>query len=52
MNLKVLITLFQKMLWFIGAWANVYEILEIKISKRLHRNLETFLQLQTLISPK
>ena len=52
MNLKVLITLFQKMLWFIGAWANVYEILAIKISKRLYRNLETFLQLQTLMSPK
>ena len=27
MYLKVLITLFQKMLWFIGVWATVHEIL-------------------------
>ena len=30
MHLKVL-TLFQKMLWFIGVWATVQEILAIKI---------------------
>ena len=34
-HLKVLITLFQKMLWFIGVWATVHEILVIKISKKM-----------------
>ena len=33
MHLKVLITLFQKMVWFIGVRATVHEILAIKISK-------------------
>ena len=33
MHMKVLITLFQKMIWFIGVWATVHEILAIKISK-------------------
>ena len=32
-HLKVLITLFQKMVWFIGVRATVHEILAIKISK-------------------
>ena len=31
MHLKVLITLFQKTLWFIGVWVTVQEILAIKI---------------------
>ena len=35
MHLKVLITLFKKMLWFIGIWATVHEILAIKISKKM-----------------
>ena len=35
MHLKVLITLFQKMLWFIGVWATVHEILAIEISKKM-----------------
>ena len=32
MQLKVLITVFQKMKWFIDVWATVHEI---KISKKL-----------------
>ena len=35
MHLKVLITLFQKMLWFIGVWTAVHEILAIKILKKI-----------------
>ena len=35
MHLKVLITLFQKILWFIGIWATVHEILAITISKKM-----------------
>ena len=35
MHLKVLITLFQEMLWLIGVWATVHEILAIKISKKM-----------------
>ena len=35
MYLKVLITFFQKRLWFIGVWATAHEILVIKISKKL-----------------
>ena len=31
MYLKVLITIFQKMLWYIGVWATIHEILAIKI---------------------
>ena len=34
-HLKVLITLFQKKVWFIGVWATVHEILAIKISKKM-----------------
>ena len=41
--LKVLITLFQKMLWFIGVWATVHEILAIKISKKM-LNQQKFLK--------
>ena len=35
MHLKVLITLFQKMVWFIGVGVTVYEILVIKISTKM-----------------
>ena len=35
LHLKVLITHFQKMIWFIGVWAIVYEILAIKVSKKM-----------------
>ena len=35
MRLKVLITLFQKMIWFIGFSAIFHEILAIKISKKM-----------------
>ena len=53
MHLKVLTTLLEKIVWFIGVWATIQEILAIKILKML--NLQKFneiLQLQTLISPK
>ena len=33
MHLKVLITFFQKMIWSIGVWATVHEVLPIEISK-------------------
>ena len=32
MHLKVLITFFQKMIWSIGVWTIVYDILAIKLS--------------------
>ena len=35
MYLEILITLFQKMIWFIGVWATVQELLAIKISKKM-----------------
>ena len=34
MRLKVFITLFQKMVWFIGVQATVHEILAIKITQQ------------------
>ena len=34
-HLKVVTTLFQKMIWFIAVWATLYEILAIKISKNM-----------------
>ena len=34
MDLEVLITVFQKMIWFIGVWPTVHEILAIRISKK------------------
>ena len=34
MDLKVLITVFQKMIWLIGVGATVYEIFAIEISKK------------------
>ena len=52
MHLKVLTILFQKLLWFIGIWANVHEILTIKISKKVlpHEKFNKILWLQTLTS--
>ena len=53
MHLKVLTTFLEKIVWFIGVWATIQEILAIKILEML--NLQKFneiLQLQTLISPK
>ena len=54
MHLIVLITLFQKMLWFIGVRATIHEILAIKISRQMltHQKFNKILQLQTLIFPK
>ena len=35
MLVKVLISFFEEMIWFIGDWATVHEILAIKISKKM-----------------
>ena len=43
MHLKVLIMLFQKMLWFLGVWAIAHEILAIKTSKKM-LNQQKFLK--------
>ena len=53
-DLKVLITLFQKMIWFIGVWATVYDMLAIKISKLMltQQKFSNVLRIQTLIPPK
>ena len=47
-HLKVLTTLSQKIIWFIGVWATLYEILAIKISKIcwLIRNLTKLFDLE------
>ena len=52
--LKILITLFQKIIWFKGFWATAHEILAIKISKKMltQQIFNKILRLQTLISPK
>ena len=54
MYLKVLITLFGKMVWFIGVWATFYEILAIKVSKEMltQHKFKKILRLQTLMSLK
>ena len=54
MHLKVLITLFQKMIWLIGVWATISEILAIKISKKMLtvQEFNKIPRLQHLISPK
>ena len=54
MHLKVIITLFQKILWFIVVSATVDEILAIKIPKKMltQLKLNKIPQLQTLTSPK
>ena len=55
MHVKVLITLFQKMKWFIGAWATVHEILAITIWKKMltRQKFDKSFWLQTpLIYPK
>ena len=35
MDLKVFVTVVQKVTWLIGVWATVHEILAIKISKKI-----------------
>ena len=52
MDLRVLITVFQKMIWFIGVWATVHEILAIKISKTMltQQKFNKIFWFQTLIS--
>ena len=54
MHLKVYITLFQKMTWFIGAWATVHVMLAIKLSKKMltQQKPNKVFRLQALISPK
>ena len=53
MDLKLLITVFQKIIWFIGVCATVHEILAIKISqKMLAQKFNKILRFQTPISPK
>ena len=51
-DLKVLITLFQKMIWFIEVWATVYDILAIRISKMMltQQKFNNVLQIQTQTS--
>ena len=53
-HLKVLITLYQKMIWFIGVGAIAYEILATKISKKIliQQKFNKIYRLQTLISPE
>ena len=53
-HLKVLTTLFQKMIWFIGVWATFYEILAIKISKNMltQQKFNKIISFRTLTSPK
>ena len=51
---KVLTTFSQKMIWFIGVWATLYEILATKISKNMltQQKFNKIVWLRTLISPK
>ena len=53
-HLKVLTTLFQKMIWFIGVWATFYEILAIKISKNMltQQKFNKIIWFLILTSPK
>ena len=52
--LKVLITFFLKMIWFIGFWATVHEILAVIIPKKIltQQKFNEILPFQILISPK
>ena len=53
MYLKFFIKLFQKMVWLIGVWATVHEILAIKISKKMMtQKFNRILRLQTRKSLK
>ena len=47
-------TLSENGLWSKGVWASVYEILAIKISKKMviQQKFDKIIRLQTLISPK
>ena len=53
-HLKVLTTLFQKMIWFIGVWATLCEILVTKILKNMltQQKFNKISWFQTLISSK
>ena len=52
MLVKVLISFFEEMIWFIGDWATVHEI-AIKISKKmLTQQKFNKIRLQTVISSK
>ena len=52
MNLKVLITFFQKIIWFIGVWAAIHQISAIKLSKAMltQHEFNKVLRFQILIS--
>ena len=54
MHLKVLITLSQKMIWFIAVWPTIHEISAIKISKNMltQQEFNKIPRLQTPLSPK
>ena len=54
MQLKVFTKLFQKMVWFIGAWGTVHEILATQIPKKMltQQKFHRIILLQILISPK
>ena len=54
MDLKVLITVFQKMIWFIWVWATAHEILAMKISKTMltQQKFNKVLWFQEIISSK
>ena len=46
MHLKVPIALFQKMIWFVGVWATIHEILRIGILEMLtQQKLDSILEL-------
>ena len=53
-NIKVLTTLFQKIIWFVRVWAIIHEKLVNKISKQMLFQLEfhKIIWLRTLMSPK
>ena len=46
--------LFQKIVWFIGVWATIHEILREKISKKVatQQKFNKIHELQTLLSSK
>ena len=46
MHLKVPIALFQKIIWFVGVWATIHEILRIGILEMLTKQkLDSILEL-------
>ena len=54
MHLKVLIALFQKMIYFLGVWTTVHEVLAIKWSKNTltQQKFNKLIWVQTVISLK